>query len=75
VNEVFTRPGRAVTTHVGIGTSGRLLPAQVRRNATRVRVLMAADPERRTAEHWACRIGLAGVALEQVLRTVAEDEG
>lgn len=72
--EVTTRPERAASPHAGIGTTARLTPAQVRRQADRVRVLMRADKDRRSAEHWSGRIGLGGVALEQVLRAIEESE-
>jgi hypothetical protein len=72
--EVTTRPGRSSEAHAGIGTTARLTPAQVIRTADRVLVLMLADKERRSAEHFAKRIGLGGVALEQVLRAIEEDE-
>jgi hypothetical protein len=74
MNEVTTSPGRASTPHVGIGTTGRLTPAEVIRWADRVLVLMLADKDRRSAEYFAKRIGLGGTALEQVLRAIEDDE-
>jgi hypothetical protein len=61
-------------SNVGIGTSERLTPEQVRHTADRVRVLMRADKDKGSAEYWAKRRGLAGVALRQVLGAIDEDE-
>lgn len=61
-------------TNVGIGTSERLTPEQVISGANLVRVLMRADKDHGSADYWAWRRGLRGVALEQVVRAIDEDE-